>query len=231
MVERYDPGARAISHLPAPLPRRLRVERAQGGAPAEARRRRDDGAARFRDGRRRDPVARTGGRRGRRRAVLSRMGAGVARTLGRRSQASRRERRPADMFEVFARYDLLDDSDTRPTYTAIARGVESDTSDRDQSSRGDAAAVPEDRARAAARADVERGGVGGRSREAARARSTAHGRRRTADDLRSRDRSPARCGGVAGARCALRDHRRGRLTAAWARSTSPAITCSIATSP
>ena len=31
------------------------------------------------------------------------------------------ERGPAEMFEVFARYDLLDDGDARPTYTAIAR--------------------------------------------------------------------------------------------------------------
>ena len=27
------------------------------------------------------------------------------------------------MFEVFARYDLLDDSEERPTYTAIARAL------------------------------------------------------------------------------------------------------------
>ena len=162
--------------------------------------------------------ARARGRRRRRRAVLSRMGARAARTLGRRSQAPRRSAGRPDMFEVFSRYDLVDEGETRPTYTAIAVGVESDGSDRDEPSRGDAPPVPEDRARSAARADLERRGVGSGSGAAARtpfdSRSIASRpdrSLRTSRDFRSRDRSPARCGVVARARCAIRDHRRRRL--------------------
>ena len=72
------------------------------------------------------------------------------------------------MFEVFSRYDLLEDGEARPTYAEIARGVESDPGDRDQPSRGDAPAVPRNRARAAARADLERRRVGSRGGAAAR---------------------------------------------------------------
>ena len=79
------------------------------------------------------------------------------------------------MFEVFARYDLVDDGEVAADLRGDCRDVESDDGDRDQPPGGDAAAVPEDRARSAARPDVERRGVRGRGRAAARRPSTTLG--------------------------------------------------------
>ena len=67
------------------------------------------------------------------------------------------------MFEVFARYDLVDEGEARPTYTAIARGVESDPATVTNHLAAMRRQFRDDRARAAARADLERRGVGSRS--------------------------------------------------------------------
>ena len=100
---------RPLPHLPAPLPRWLRGEPAEGRAPAQTRRRRHHRAAGLHDG---------GGRAGPDRARRSRpmstscsIANGCARCSIAPSPTSRADAEARDrqaMFEVFARYDLAD---------------------------------------------------------------------------------------------------------------------------
>ena len=217
-------GARALSHLPAAVPRRLRVERAKSRRPSQARRRRDDRAARFRVRRRRAAAARAVRRR--RMSTSCSIRSGCARCFSAPSPisapAAHASGRDA-MFAVFERYDLVEPTDERPTYAAIARDLGLDAATRHQSPGRDAPAVPPARARSAARSHDDRRGVRGRGEAAARWRvmsawlGDAHAG------------PPARRRGVARPRRALRGHRAARPRRHGCGLRRAAIARSIAT--